>query len=68
LNVGALNGAELRGLWESVNDKMGGPLYEFSFVDNTGENVISVGGFVYAPEEDKRNYLRDVEAIVKTVK
>jgi hypothetical protein len=68
VKVGSRVGAELRGLWESVNDKMGGPFYEFSFVDKTGENVISIGGFVYAPEEEKRNYLRDVEAIVKTVR
>ena len=68
VKVGMLTGAELRGLWESVNDKMGGPFYEFSFIDKTGENVISVGGFVYAPEEDKRDYLREVEAIVKTVR
>jgi len=66
--VGVITGAELRGLWESVNDKMGGPFYEFSFPDKAGENVISVGGFVYAPEEEKRDYLREVEAIVKSVR
>jgi len=66
--IGTITGAELRGLWESVNDKMGGPFYHFSFLDKTAENVISVDGFVYAPEEDKRDYLREVEAIVKTVK
>jgi hypothetical protein len=66
--IGTISGAELRGLWESVNDKMGGPFYEFSFMDKANENVISVGGFVYAPDEEKRNYLRDVEAIVKSVR
>jgi len=66
--IGAITGAELRGLWESVGDKMGGPFYEFSFNDKTAEKVISVGGFVYAPEEDKRDYLREVEAIVKSVR
>ncbi|MCL2290502.1 MAG: DUF4837 family protein [Bacteroidetes bacterium] len=68
VKIGAITGTELRGLWESVNDKMGGPFYEFSFIDRAGENVISVGGFVYAPEEEKRNYLREVEAIVKSVR
>jgi len=68
VRIRAITGAELRGLWESVNDKMGGPFYNFSFVDKTGENVISVDGFVYAPEEEKRDYLREVEAIVKTVR
>jgi hypothetical protein len=68
IKVGTITGAELRGLWESVGDYMGGPLYNLSFLDKTGENVISVGGFVYAPEEEKRDYLREVEAIVKSVK
>jgi hypothetical protein len=68
IKVGTITGAELRGLWMSVGDYMGGPLYNFSFLDKTGENVISVGGFVYAPEEEKRDYLREVEAIVKSVK
>jgi hypothetical protein len=68
ITVGAITGAELRGLWECVGDKMGGPFYNFSFLDKTGENVISVGGFVYAPEEEKRDYLREVEAVVKSVR
>jgi hypothetical protein len=66
--VGNNTGAELRGLWECVGDYMGGPFYNYSFMDKSGENVISVGGFVYAPEEEKRDYLREVEAIVKSVK
>jgi hypothetical protein len=68
IKVGSTTGAELRGLWESEGDKMGGPFYHYSFLDPSGENVISVGGFVYAPEEEKRDYLREVEAIVKSVK
>ena len=68
VTIGTIAGAELRGLWESVNDKMGGPFYHFSFLDKTNDNVISVDGFVYAPEEEKRDYLREVEAIVKTVR
>lgn len=62
------NGAELRGLWESVRDKMGGPFYQFSVIDKTNENVITIDGFVYAPQEEKRDYLREVEAIVKSIK
>jgi len=68
VKVGTTIGAELRGLWECEGDKMGGPFYNYSFIDQTGENVISIGGFVYAPEEEKRDYLREVEAIVKSVK
>ena len=60
-------GMEMRGIWETENDFMGGPFYHFSYVDAQNK-CISVDGFVYAPNEPKRNYLRQVEAIVKSVK
>ncbi len=68
LQIGSRKGVEMRGLWESVRDKMGGPFYSFSFIDQSGQNIITVDGFVYAPEENKRDYLREVEAIVKSIK
>lgn len=60
-------GAELRGRWETVTDYMGGPFYQFSFVNMYGE-CIAIDGFVYAPKELQRDYLRQVEAIVKSLK
>jgi hypothetical protein len=66
--IGSKQGMEMRGLWESVNDKMGGPFYSFSFLDPAGQYCISVDGFVYAPQENKRDYIREVEAIVKSVR
>ncbi|MDL2308846.1 DUF4837 family protein [Bacteroidales bacterium OttesenSCG-928-B11] len=66
--VGSRKGMEMRGLWESVNDNMGGPFYNFTFTDSGTGNAISIDGFVYAPEESKREYLREVEAIVKSVR
>lgn len=68
LQIASRKGIEMRGLWESVGDKMGGPFYSFSFIDQSGQNIITVDGFVYAPEENKRDYLREVEAIVKSVR
>lgn len=61
------SGVELRGLWASVGDKMGGPFYSFTTLSANGEQCITVDGFVYAPQEKKRDYLREVEAIVKSV-
>lgn len=66
--VGKREGVEMRGLWECVNDKMGGPFYSFSFVDEANQQIVTVDGFVYAPQETKRDYLREVEAIVKSVR
>lgn len=68
INIGSKQGFELRGMWESVKDHMGGSFYSFSFLDPTGENCITIDGFVYAPQEQKRDYIREVEAIVKSLK
>ncbi|MCQ2283572.1 MAG: DUF4837 family protein [Bacteroidales bacterium] len=62
------NGIELRGLWASVRDKMGGPFYSYTMKSEDGASCITIDGFVYAPQEEKRDYLREVEAIVKSVK
>ena len=67
MQLGSKIGMEMRGLWETENDYMGGPFYHFSYV-NAQNKCISVDGFVYAPNEPKRDYLRQVEAIVKSVK
>ncbi len=61
------DGVELRGLWETVRDKMGGPFYSFTQVSADGTSCITVDGFVYAPQEKKRDYLREVESIVKSI-
>lgn len=62
------NGVELRGLWSSVRDKMGGPFYSYTMLSPDQSSCITVDGFVYAPQEKKRDYLREVEAIVKSIK
>ncbi len=56
--------AEMRGLWEVQNDFMGGPFVEHIFYAKDGKNLLVVMGFVYAPRYNKRNYLRQVEAII----
>lgn len=66
--IGNKNGVEMRGLWESTGDFMGGPFYSFTYQTPDGQSCITVDGFVYAPQEDKRNYLREVEAIVKSLR
>lgn len=67
ITINGKSGFEMRGLWESVNDKMGGSFYQFSFINNE-DNGITIDGFVYAPQENKRDFIREVEAIVKSVK
>lgn len=56
--------AETRGLWEVYGDFMGGPFVSHSFYSRDGKYIIVLDGFVYAPKYDKRQYLRQVEAIL----
>ena len=51
-----------RGLWEMKGDAMGGP-----YVMKRKGNVVIIG-FVYAPEMKKRNLMKQLEAVINTIK
>ena len=56
--------AETRGYWGVENDYMGGPFVSHSFYSPDGKSIIVLEAFVYAPRYDKRQYLRQAEAIL----
>jgi uncharacterized protein YihD (DUF1040 family) len=60
--------SEMRGLWRVVNDFMGGPYISLAVLDAANQRVIVAFGYVYAPSKDKRNLLRQVEAMVYSLK
>lgn len=55
---------ETRGFWEVQGDFMGGPFVSHSFYSPDGKDIIVLEAFVYAPRYDKRQYLRQVEALL----
>lgn len=55
---------ELRGLWDVENDFMGGPYVSYTFADKDREYIMTVFGYVYHPNNEKRNLLRQVESIL----
>lgn len=60
---------ECRGLWGlfgNPGDKMGGPFVSYTFLDTIHDRVICVDGFLYAPSNEKRDLLRQLEAILLT--
>lgn len=63
LNHNGNYASEMRGLWRVENDFMGGPFISLSVLDASRRRVVTVEGNVYAPKNNKRNYLRQVEAI-----
>lgn len=56
--------AEVRTLWDTHNDFMGGPFISNAFLNPDKSEIIVIEGFVYAPKYDKRDYLRQVEALI----
>lgn len=57
-----------RGLWKMENYFMGGPFEAITTTSNDGTQIISVSGFVFAPRFDKREYIREVEAVIKSIR
>lgn len=55
---------EIRSLWDTYNDYMGGPFISDAFLSPDGKEIIITEGFVYAPKYAKRDYLRQLEAIL----
>jgi hypothetical protein len=60
--------SEMRGLWRVENDFMGGPYISIAELDATNQRVVAAFGYVYAPSKDKRNLLRQVEAMIYSLK
>lgn len=55
---------EVRGLWELHKGFMGGPFISHSTLDSLSNKIITVEGYVYNPNNKKRNLMRQMEAIV----
>lgn len=57
---------EMRGWWELENDFMGGPFVNYTIYDEQLKKVITLEGYVYAPNEPKIEHLRELEVILHT--
>ena len=59
--------ANLRGLWFTVNDFMGGPFVSRAVVDKARNRILVAEGFVYAPKSEQRNIIAYFDEVLKTV-
>ncbi|MDP3912397.1 MAG: DUF4837 family protein [Bacteroidota bacterium] len=64
LNYNGNYASEMRGLWRVEKDFMGGPFVSLAVLDASRRRIVTVEGNVYAPKNSKRNYLRQVEAMI----
>jgi hypothetical protein len=59
---------EIRGLWRVEHDFMGGPFVSYTFSDWRKNRIITIFGYVYQPNKAKRNLLKQMEAIIYSVR
>ncbi|MEE9349259.1 MAG: DUF4837 family protein [Flavobacteriaceae bacterium] len=58
---------ETRGTWEMKNDFMAGPFLNYTVVDKKNNRLIVIEGFAFAPNVKKRDFMFELEAILKTL-
>ena len=56
---------ESRGIWEMTEDFLGGPFVNYAIVD--GDKIIVIDTFVYAPGKDKRDFVQELELVIKSL-
>lgn len=59
---------EVRGIWETINDFMGGPYISYLLHNKAKGELIFIDAFVYAPGEKKRDLVQQLDCIIKTAK
>ena len=60
--------AEVRGLWDIKNYPMAGPFLTYIVNDKEHNRKMVVEGFTFAPSTEKRDYMFELEAIMKTLR
>lgn len=60
--------AEMRGMWCLVGDYMAGPFVSYTFPDNRTGNLVTLEGYIYYPNHDKRDDLLQVQSLIYSIK
>lgn len=58
---------EMRGIWDMVNDFMGGPFVSYMIHKPNSQELLFIDVFVHAPGKDKRDYVQRLEHIVSSL-
>ncbi len=59
---------EVRGLWELHNGYMGGPFVSLVQIDTAERKVIAAEAFVFNPDGQKRDLMRQLEGCLRTLR
>ncbi len=66
--IDGLKTYETRSTWELANAFMAGPFVNYTIYDSQHSRWIVAEGFVLAPSKGKRDYMLELEAILKSIK
>ena len=59
---------EARGIWDIVNDYMGGPFLSYMVHKKGTDQLLFIDGFIYAPGKEKRDYMQHLEMVISSLK
>lgn len=65
--VNNMNAIETKGTWEVKNDFMAGPFVNYIIDDKKNKRQLVLEGFTYAPQVAKRDYMFELEAVIKSL-
>ncbi len=66
--VSGRKAAEVRGIWDMSGYPMAGPFITYIIDDKPNDRKLVLEGFTFAPATAKRDYMFELEAILKTLK
>lgn len=56
----------IKGLWNMEKYPMGGPFLIYAFVDEKNQRIVCVDAFLFCPNFDKRELMREMEALLRS--
>ena len=66
--IGEWVALKLTGLYEKIDESLGGPFVSFTFYDEASSRIYMLDGAVFAPGEDKIQFLRTLELMARSFK
>ncbi len=59
---------ETKGIWDVKNDFMSGPFINYAIKDEINNRYVVIEGYVFAPSVEKRDYIFELESIIRSAK
>lgn len=66
INLNGNYAFEMRGLWKLNDISAGGPFVSYTTVDEKLGRLYYIEGYVYRPSNDKRDWMREMDTILRT--